>query len=88
MTTLTNTFVNMRDFTVSNKVEEEDSTEVALRLKHMEHIYPQPCTCIICTNKQATEIPCTINQIETKRTIQRINKTRSWFSEKKKKSTG
>ena len=35
-----------------------------------------------CRRKEITKIRAKLNNIETKRTIQRINKSRSWFFEK------
>ena len=47
------------------------------KLEQQQRDIPNPCT-----RKQLTKIRAEINELETRSTVQQINRTRSWFFER------
>ena len=62
------------------KIETVQTKNLTLRLQELEE--QQQTEPRVSRKKEITEIRAELNVIETKRTIQRINKSRSWLFEK------
>ena len=61
------------------KQEKSQINNLTLHLKQLEKEQKNPKT---SRTKEIIKIRSEINEIETKKTIAKINKTKSWFSEK------
>ena len=65
------------------KIETFQINDLTLHPQELEEQQTKPT---VSRRKEITKIRAELNDIETKRTTQRINKSRSWFLEKIKKN--
>ena len=66
------------------KQEKSQINNLTLHLKQKEKT-EQKKKCKVSRKKEIIKIRAEINEIEVKKTIQKINETKSWFSKKKTK---